>query len=146
MEKEIKVRRVSWEDYGISKNLQNELKAFCLQYDEKKEKIGVRITSSSLGRRGKGGVARPTEWQAIENVRLRQDLRWIEEAAEATSRELAPYILKSVTKDMTFEELEYDEELGRIPVGKTDFYGYRRLFFYNLQKNKIGDKSNIHSC
>lgn len=141
MTKEKRVRNVSWEEYGISKNLQNELIAFCLQYDEKKNKINYSVSSYNHITNGRGsGISKPTERQALENERLRYDCEIIEEAARRTSEELAPYLLKSVTKDVKYEYLEYDDELGRIPVGKTDFYGYRRRFFYYLQKIKIGDK------
>ena len=69
----------------------------------------------------------------------------IESAAEETSPQLGKYLLKSVTKDLSYEQLEYDTQYGRIPVGKTDFYGYRRKFFFILYQKKIGDKQNTRS-
>ena len=60
-----------------------------------------------------------------------------EEAARESSEELAPYLLKSVTDDLSYEYLEFDDTLGRIPVGKTDFYGYRRKFYDCLLKKRI---------
>lgn len=141
MKKEKRVRNLSWEDYGISKPLQSELKAFCLQYDEKKQKIRYFVHGTSYVAGGKSNnISNPTENRAIENIRFKRDCEIIEEAARKTDRELAPYLLKSVTKNLSYEYLEYDQELGRIPVGKTDFYGYRRRFFYYLQKLKNGDK------
>ncbi len=38
MNKEVRVRNVTWKDYGISPNLQKELKASCMQYGEKKKR------------------------------------------------------------------------------------------------------------
>ena len=61
----------------------------------------------------------------------------IEEAARESSEELAPYLLKSVTDDLSYEYLEFDDTLGRIPVGKTDFYGYRRKFYACLLKKIV---------
>ena len=61
----------------------------------------------------------------------------IESAAEETSPQLGKYLLKSVTKDLSYEQLEYDTQYGRIPVGKTDLYGYRRKFFFILYQKKI---------
>lgn len=58
--------------------------------------------------------------------------------------QMLPYLLKSVTDDLSYEYLEFDDTLGRIPVGKTDFYGYRRKFYACLLKKKSiksGDKS-----
>ena len=65
------------------------------------------------------------------------DCKMIEEAARESSEELAPYLLKSVTDDLSYEYLEFDDTLGRIPVGKTDFYGYRRKFYDCLLKKRI---------
>ena len=45
--------------------------------------------------------------------------------------------LKSVTDDLSYEYLEFDDTLGRIPVGKTDFYGYRRKFYACLLKKIV---------
>lgn len=45
---------------------------------------------------------------------------------------IKPWILLSVTKNRSYDRIEYDLKLGRIPIGRTDFYGYRRLFYHNL--------------
>lgn len=47
-------------------------------------------------------------------------------------KEVAVFIIKSVEKNKSYDRLEYDAELGRIPCGRTDFYGYRRAFYHNL--------------
>jgi hypothetical protein len=98
----IRVRNISWKDYGISVQTQRELKEFCFLYDEKKK-------------RG--------------NRQDLTDCKMIEEAARD--------LLKSVTDDLSYEYLEFDDTLGRIPVGKTDFYGYRRKFYDCLLKKRI---------
>lgn len=108
--KRIRVRNISWKDYGISVQTQRELKEFCFLYDEKKK----RGNSQDLA-----------------------DCKMIEEAARESSEELAPYLLKSVTDDLSYEYLEFDDTLGRIPVGKTDFYGYRRKFYDCLLKKRL---------
>ena len=56
----------------------------------------------------------------------------VRKAAYQASEELAPYLIKCVTKGKSYDLLEFDLELGRIFVGKTDFYGYRRLFYHYL--------------
>lgn len=43
---------------------------------------------------------------------------------------ISEYILLSVKKNLSFEGVEYAKGLGRIPCGRTDFYGYRRLFYH----------------
>lgn len=141
MEKKKKLRDMHWEDYGISKNRHQELKAFCLQYEEKKNKIkyGIKtVNYTGMPRTSHSGSI--VERQAIENQRYEQDCYMIEQAAVKANPEIWKYLLKSVTLGLPYEFLEFDEELGRITVGKTDFYGYRKLFFYYLDRLRIGDK------
>ncbi len=45
---------------------------------------------------------------------------------------LMEWIVMSVTKKRSYDCLEYDRQLGRIPCGRTDFYGFRRKFYNNL--------------
>lgn len=47
---------------------------------------------------------------------------------------IAQYILVSVMKNKSYEGIEYVEGLGRIPCGRPDFYGYRRLFYHLLDE------------
>lgn len=142
----MRLREKTWEHYGISINRYSELKAFCLQYNEKKSKINRDITGVSYnnaqGGAGKGDTLART---AIRNVVYEQDCRMIEQAAVAAAPEIYPYILKSVTNDLSYQYIEYDEKLGRIPVGKTEFYAYRRLFYHYLDRLKIGDKIDLLS-
>ena len=53
---------------------------------------------------------------------------------------IAPWIILSVTQGKSYDKLEYDLRLGRIPCGRTDFYGFRRMFYDSLntvQKNSV---------
>lgn len=134
-----RLRDMKWEDYGISKNLHAELKAFCLQYEEKKAKLTYGIKAMNYSDMPHGtSQESETERQAIYNEAYSRDCEFIEQAAIKTSAEIYPYIIKSVTYDLPYEYIMYDEKHGQIPVGKTDFYAYRRLFFYNLNKAKMG--------
>lgn len=45
---------------------------------------------------------------------------------------IEPWILLSVTKSKSFDRIEFDFKLGRVPVGRSDFYGFRRKFYHNL--------------
>lgn len=132
-----RLREMTWDDYGISRHRYEELKAFCLQYNEKKSKIdrGIKGFSSDGQPRG-NTTGNPTEAAAIRNTIYLKDCEMIEQAAIAASAELYPYILKSVTNGLAYEYIEYDENLGRIPVGKTDFYAYRKKFYHFLDKIK----------
>lgn len=145
-EKKKRLRNMTWDDYGISRNRYKELQAFCLQYDEKKSKINRGINAVANDGMPKGNFKKNTlEMNAIRNVIYQRDCEMIEQAAVAASSEIYPYIIKSVTNDLSFPYIEYDEKLGRIPVGKTEFYGYRRLFYHYLDLIKSGDKLDLLS-
>lgn len=118
-----RLREKSLEDYGISKNRYYELRAFCMQYEEKKSKI-----------------RKIKEEMSMQNIGYQKDCEMIEKAAVFASDMIYPYILKSVTNDLSYTFLEYDEKLGRIPVGKTEFYAIRRLFYHYLDKMQTGTK------
>lgn len=65
----------------------------------------------------------------------------IRQVAYQTNKDIALYLVKSVTQNKSYDVLEFDRELGRISYGKSDFYGIRRRFFYlfdlELKKNGI---------
>lgn len=138
------LRRKTWDDYGISKHRYEELKAFCLQYEEKKAKINRGITNGK-----NDGMPRSNyrenqlENTAIRNTMYQKDCEMIEQAAVAASPEIYQYIIKSVTNDLSYRFVEYDEKNGRISVGINEFYAYRRLFYYYLDKLKNGDKIDL---
>ena len=145
-EKKKRLRDMTWDDYGISRNRYKELQAFCLQYDEKKSKINRGINAVANDGMPKGNFKKNTlEMNAIRNVIYQRDCEMIEQAAVAASSEIYPYIIKSVTNDLSFPYIEYDEKLGRIPVGINEFYGYRRLFYHYLDLIKNGDKLDLLS-
>lgn len=143
-----RLRNMNWDDYGISRHRYEELKAFCLQYEEKKAKINRGISSVANDGMPKGNL-KPNiiENTAIRNVIYQKDCEIIEQAAIAAGGDIGihSYILKSVTNDLSYSFVEYDERLGRIPVGRTDFYGYRRLFYHYLDSIKNGDKLQLLS-
>ena len=58
----------------------------------------------------------------------------VKEAAYIANKDIAEHIILSVMESKTYEEVEYAEGLGRIPCGRTDFYGYRRLFYHLLDE------------
>lgn len=142
----MRLREKTWEYYGISFYRYCELKSFCLQYNEKKSKINRGITGINYeGACGGSGKGDALERTAIQNVNCQRDCEIIEQAAVAAAPGIYPYILKSVTNDLSYQYIEYDEKLGRIPVGKTEFYAYRRLFYHFLDRLKNGDKLDLLS-
>lgn len=141
-----RLREMTWDDYGISRHRYEELKAFCLQYNEKKAKISYGIKGVVQDRQPHGSsTGNPTEAAAIRNTIYLQDCKMIEQAAIAASAEIYPYIIKSVANDLTYEYIEYDDKLGRIPMGRTEFYARRRLFYHFLDEIKSGYKIDLLS-
>ena len=146
-----RIRNMSWNDYGISVHRYNELKAFCLQYDEKKSKINRELSGVSCDGMPKGtGKHDGLENNAIRNANYETDCKMIEDAAVLASKGVTPdfhkFIIKSVTNEhMSYEYIMWLEDAGQIPVGKTDFYAYRRLFYHFLDRLKSGDKSMLLS-
>ena len=139
-----RLRDMTWDDYGISKHRYQELKAFCLQYGEKKNKIRYGLSSvQNNGTPAGGGVGRPTERQAIDNEQYKKDCLMIEEAAVRANPGIWKYILKSVTLGLPYEFIEYDEELGRIPMCRRDFYGTRKKFYAILNELKLDHKLSV---
>ena len=45
---------------------------------------------------------------------------------------IKPWIILSVTKSKSYDLIEFNSEFGRVPVGRSDFYGFRRKFYHNL--------------
>lgn len=48
---------------------------------------------------------------------------------------ISPWIILSVTKSMSYDELQKKwelREIEQIPYCRTDFYGWRRKFYHNL--------------
>ena len=136
-----RLRDMTWEDYGISKNRYAELKAFCLQYGEKKSKIKYGISAAQYDGQPKAhSTENQTERQAMDNVIYTKDCAMIEEAAIRANPEIWRYIVKSVTLGLSYEFIEYDNEQGKIPMCRCDFYGTRRKFFAILNEIKLEHK------
>lgn len=139
-----RLRDMTWDDYGISKNRYKELKAFCLQYDEKKSRIRYGILSvQNDGIPGGNFKESPVEKQAIENSVFLKDVRMIEEAAIKADPAVWRYVLKSVVSGLPYECIEYDDELGKIPMCRSDFYGTRKRFFSILNNLQLEQKLTV---
>ncbi len=64
-----------------------------------------------------------------------EKLEELQSAAHAANEGIAEWILLSVKENKSYDALEKlwaRGEIERIPYGKTDFYGARRLFFHYL--------------
>lgn len=77
---------------------------------------------------------RPQE--AVRNAMMQEDIKLIEETARKTSPEIYKWVLKNVTEGTPYEWMD-------VPVGRRQFYEYRRYFFYLLAAEKIVYKNFI---
>lgn len=139
------IRHTKFDQYGISRNRYKELKAFCLQYAEKKSMINRTLSGVNCDGMPKGtGKKDGLENNAIRNVMYERDCQMIEQAAEqagsSVSKDFYKFILKSVTNDLSYAYIEWIDSVGRIPVGPNEFYGYRRLFYHILDVMQRCDK------
>ena len=141
-----RLRSLTWDDYGISKERYRELQHFCRQYVEKMKKAAActadcsiaGISYDKIGGRS-SGTSSPVEKAAIRSV-MRQDkylkdVKMIEDAA-LWAAAVGGYprsqhiILWSVTRGVGYDKLlaRYDF----VPWSLMDFYGVRRAFFARL--------------
>lgn len=119
------------EKYKISKYRYRELKYFCLQYDEKKQRLAalrglgaVRYSSEPHG----SGISDPTAAKAERVQQLVQDIEMIEQ----TAMEVDPIHYDSLLANVTAANLPY--EYLSPACGRRQFYENRRKFFYLLDK------------
>lgn len=88
----------------------------------------------------------------IDKKRCRelQDIARSDEYAEIVldcalraDRKSAGHIVLSVVEELSYERVEFHERLGRCPLGRSDFYGARRLFFHYLDCALRGEETKI---
>ncbi len=114
-----KQRDLNLLDYDISRNRYRELKYFCLQYDEKKQKLN-QLCKMPLSEY-------PSKAVSSENINykkksLEKDIYIIEKAALMADSSLYEYLLKSVTNEVKYQYID-------IPVSRAVFYRKKKKFF-----------------
>lgn len=80
------------------------------------------------------GITKQRRRELTDMIRSREYVSLASSAAHTANENISEYILLSVMKKHSYEGVEYAEGLGRIPCGRTDFYGYRRYFYYLFDK------------
>lgn len=105
----------------------DKIKEYQARYWQKKAETGnIRLPWSAYG---------ITEERYNELLEVAQSGRYdaeVRSAAVKADRQAAEHIILSVMEGVSYEHLEYHEKLGRCPLGRTNFYGVRRLFFHYL--------------
>lgn len=126
-----KQKDLNLEKYKISKYRYRELKYFCLQYDEKKQRLaalrGLGAVTYSNEPHG-SGISDPTATKAERVQQLVQDIKMIEQ----TALEVDSVNYRSLLANVTSANLPY--EYLSPACGRRQFYEDRRKFFYLLDK------------
>lgn len=123
--------------YWISRHRYYELKHFCLQYSEWKRAYAAieetLISSPNLKkiRIENQTPADLTAKYAMAKAHYSSLIEMVENAAKEADEELAPFILKAVTEDLSFTNLKTKWE---IPCSKDMYYDRYRKFFWILSK------------
>ena len=128
----VRKRDMKLSDYNISRAKYNELKYFCMQYEEKKREIHSGYGLRAVANDGlpKGNLpGNPTEQAAIRNAMLQHDVELIEQTAMAADADIYQWLLKNVTEGIGYDYLD-------VPICRSDFYGVRKYFFFLLAQKR----------
>lgn len=85
------------------------------------------------------GITKERYSQLIEYIQSGRYATAARQAAHTANKDISEYILLSVTENLSYDELQKMWELKKIErmaCCRTDFYGYRRLF-YSLMDRKL---------
>ena len=128
----VRKRDMKLSDYNISRAKYNELKYFCMQYEEKKREIhnsyGLgAVVSDGMPKGNLPGNA--VERVAIRNAMLQNDVELIEQTAMEADPDIYQWLIKSVTSGVPYEYMN-------VPLSRTKFYDSRRYIFYLLAQTR----------
>lgn len=124
--------------YWVEKHRYYELKHFCLQYPTWKR---IYLETNALWASSYDSVifsrlrepGNPTAKLAYKRVLYSDNMALIERTATDTDPELASYILKAVTEDLSYTYLK--TQLN-IPCCRNTYYDRYRKFFWLLSKSR----------
>ena len=124
--------------YYIEKHRYYELKHFCLQYPIWKRTYANLDGYDSYYYEGlifskNNSPGNPTAKFGDERVIYFNKMKLIEQAAIEADPDLASYILKAVTKGLSFDALQ---SKYNIPCSKGTYYDRYRRFFWILDKTR----------
>ena len=129
--------KIKLDKFGISDAAYKELRAFCLQYDEKLARLNDAYSLKSPNLSGMphgSGLSDPTERAAELAIKYKEDIELIEKTAKEVDPNLAPFIIKNVTSDKCppwVLKTRYGME-----AGEKQFNKKRRQFYYLLALKK----------
>lgn len=123
--------------YWVDKHRYYELKHFCLQYPVWKriysELDGLKSTDTDVAPSRTNSPSDPTARSAESRLYYLEKIETVEQAAKQSDPELATYILRAVTEDLSYNYLKARLE---IPCSRDTYYDRYRRFFWILNKQK----------
>lgn len=123
--------------YWVDKHRYYELKHFCLQYPVWKriymELDGLRSSVTDVTPSKNNSTSDPTARSVESRLYYLQKMETVEQAAIKSDPELATYILRAVTEELSYDYLKSRLE---IPCGRDTYYDRYRRFFWLLSKTK----------
>lgn len=123
--------------YYIPRHRFYELKHFCLQYPTWKKAYESLSSLSArpydLERIQKSGIANPTASCAEAKACFSTKMRMVYDAAMETDKTIGEYILRGVTKGMSYDTIN---AYWPIPCSRVEYYQLYRKFFWILDKKR----------
>jgi len=122
-------------EYYILKHRYYELKHFCLQYNEWKREYNLLEPATTMRWEEKVDerkrVSDSTATVSIRRLRLRDKILCVQQAAEHTDCNMAPFLIEAVTNSYSYETM-----LARrnVPCCREVWYSMYRRFFYILDQ------------
>lgn len=129
---QVKKRDIKLSDYNISRKKYNELKYFCMQYEDKKRELEKSYGLKAIVNDGMPHGTTPgdpTEQAAVRNAQLREEIELIERTVQEADEEIYPWLMKNITEGIPYEWLD-------VPKARKQFYESRRYFFYLLAQKR----------
>jgi hypothetical protein len=121
---------LSKEEFLSAKYYALRYNAWLAEYNSLKDSMGA-ITVDDMPH-AKNNISNPTQRLAERRAELREKMEIIEQAAKDANPEIARELMIMATNyDMTFDRLKAECD---IPYESTQFYKYRRKFYYLLSK------------
>lgn len=77
------------------------------------------------------GISKERYRQLTEYIQFGRYATVARQAAHTANKDISEYLVMSIEKDLSYDDLERMwtlKEIDRIPVGRSDFYGWRRYF------------------
>ena len=120
--------------YWIPKFRYLELKNFCLQYSDWKKALNeISFLKAKSEISSAGTFSNSTENLAFKIANIQDRIDLIEKTAKESDPELAKWLIKGVTENLTYEYLKYQLDL---PAGRSMYYDRYRKFFWILDQRR----------